>query len=412
MTYLLFSCGLMLSAVAAYYSVMGLIAIFSTAVIPIAIMGSVLEISKLVSASWLYRNWHDIPKLLKIYFTTAVVVLMLLTSMGIFGYLSKAHLDQAVPTGDVVSKVAILDEKIKTEKDNINANRKAITQLDAQVDQTLARTTDDRGADRSVAIRRSQTKERTNLLTEIQASQAKIAKLNEERAPIASELRKVEAEVGPIKYIAALIYGDNNLDDTILEKSVRIVILLIVFVFDPLAVLLLIAANREMLIRKPKDDEEYVYQGPHETGTDNPIDFPQVYPQSHVTSWTSTTTETIEPEEEPNPAVWNSMVADLSKVTEPQEETTIELAPINPEPDTKGWLIQEPPKETPEEFKKVVKDYFHPQTKVSETMLYVNEEPEQDITFVLDPKFNEDNPFMEKKTTTVRPNSRRKPTSE
>ena len=415
MTYLLFSCGLMLSAVAAYYSVMGLIAIFSTAVIPIAIMGSVLEVSKLVSASWLYRNWNTIPKLLKTYFTTAVVVLMLLTSMGIFGYLSKAHLDQAVPTGDVASKVAILDEKIKTEKDNVDANRKAITQLDAQVDQTLARTTDDRGADRSVAIRRSQAKERTNLLNEIQASQAKIAKLNEERAPIASELRKVEAEVGPIKYIAALIYGDSNLDDTILEKSVRIVILLIVFVFDPLAVLLLIAANREMLVKKPEDDDEYVYKGPHETGTDNPIDFPVIDPNfSAPTSWTSTTTTSYEePEEEPNPAVWNSVVAELEKEPEePKEETTIELAPINPEPDTKGWLIHEPPKETPEEFKKVVKDYFHPQEPIGETMLYVNEEPEREMTFVLDPKFDEQNPFMEKTAPPVRPNSRRTPPAE
>lgn len=413
MIYLLFSCGLILSAVAAYYSIMGLIAIFSTAVIPIAIMGTALEVSKLVSASWLYRNWNTIPKLLKTYFTTAVIVLMILTSMGIFGYLSKAHLDQAVPTGDVVSKVSILDEQIKTEKDNINAARKQLTQLDSQVDQTLARTTDDRGADRSVQIRRSQAKERANLIAEIQTSQTKIANLNQERAPIASELRKVEAEVGPIKYIAALIYGDDNLDDTILEKSVRVVILMIVFVFDPLAVLLLIAANREMgNKRKEDDDDEYVYKGPHETGTDNPIDFPQVYPHSHVTSWTSTTTETVEPEEEPNPAVWNSIVSDLSKEPEPQEETTIELAPINPVPDTKGWMIQEPPKETPEEFKKVVKDYFHPQEPVAETMLYVNEEKEQDITFILDPKFDEQNPFAEKKAPAVRPNSRRKPTAE
>jgi hypothetical protein len=404
----------MLSAVAAYYSIMGLIAIFSTAVIPIAIMGTALEVSKLVSASWLYRNWNTIPKLLKTYFTTAVVVLMILTSMGIFGYLSKAHLDQAVPTGDVVSKVSILDEQIKTEKDNINAARKQLTQLDSQVDQTLARTTDDRGADRSVQIRRSQAKERATLISEIQTSQAKIAKLNQERAPIASELRKVEAEVGPIKYIAALIYGDDNLDDTILEKSVRVVILMIVFVFDPLAVLLLIAANREMGNKRKEDDEvdeeEYVYTGPHATGTDNPIDFPA----SHVTSWTSTTTTTEPlPDQEPNPAVWNSVVADLEKQpTEPQEETTIELAPINPEPDTKGWLIQEPPKETPEEFKKVVKDYFHPEQPVAETMLYVNEEKEQDITFILDPKFDEQNPFAEKTAPPVRPNSRRKPATE
>jgi hypothetical protein len=402
MIYLLFSCGLMLSAVAAYYSIMGLIAIFSTAVIPIAIMGTALEVSKLVSASWLYRNWNTIPKLLKTYFTTAVVVLMILTSMGIFGYLSKAHLDQAVPTGDVVSKVAILDEQIKTEKDNINAARKQLTQLDSQVDQTLARTTDDRGADRSVQIRRSQAKERATLISEIQTSQAKIAKLNQERAPIASELRKVEAEVGPIKYIAALIYGDDNLDDTILEKSVRVVILMIVFVFDPLAVLLLIAANREMGNKRKEEDEEF--EPVHITGTDNPIDFPKAVWQSNIT--------TEIPEQEPNPAVWNSVVADLEKQVQQEEQTTIELAPIQAEPEMKGWMIQEPPKETPEEFKKVVKDYFHPEQPVAETMLYVNEEKEQDITFILDPKFDEQNPFAEKTAPPVRPNSRRKPTVE
>ena len=172
--------------------------------------------------------------------------------MGIFGYLSKAHLDQAVPTGDVASKVAILDEKIKTEKDNVSAARRALQQMDAQVDQTIARTTDDKGAERSVQIRRGQQKERTALLADIGSAQARIARLNEERAPIASELRKVEAEVGPIKYIAALIYGDNP-DQNLLEKAVRIVILMIVLVFDPMAVLMLIAVN-QTLSRKEENE--------------------------------------------------------------------------------------------------------------------------------------------------------------
>jgi hypothetical protein len=165
--------------------------------------------------------------------------------MGIFGYLSKAHLDQAVPTGDVSAKLSLIDEKIKTEKENIDAARKQISQLDSQVDQTLSRTTDDRGADRAVAIRKGQQKERARLLNEIGEAQTKVAKLNEERAPIASEVRKVEAEVGPIKYIAALIY-DQSASEEILEKAVRIVIMMIVLVFDPLAVLLLIAANWQM----------------------------------------------------------------------------------------------------------------------------------------------------------------------
>jgi hypothetical protein len=250
MTYLLFVVALSLSAVAAWYAVAGLVAIFAAATIPIVIMGSLLEAAKLTVASWLYRSWKEIPLLMKTYFTVALVVLMLLTSMGIFGFLSKAHLDQAIPTGDVAAKLALIDEKIKTEKENINASRKELSQLDSQVDQTIARTTDSAGADRAISIRRGQQKDRARILSEIGNSQAKIAKLNEERAPIASEVRKVEAEVGPIKYIAALIY-DENADTDTLERAVRIVTIMIVIVFDPLAVLLLVAANWQL--RKDKE---------------------------------------------------------------------------------------------------------------------------------------------------------------
>jgi hypothetical protein len=250
MTYLLFTVALSLSALAAYYAVMGLVAIFAAAVIPIALMGTLLEASKLVVASWLYRSWNEIPRLMKSYFTIALIVLMMLTSMGIFGFLSKAHLDQAVPSGDVAAKLALIDEKIKTEKENLNASRKELNQLDVQVEQTISRTTDSGGAERAIAIRRGQQKDRARILKEIGDTQTKIAKYNEERAPIASEVRKVEAEVGPIKYIAALIYGD-NLDEGLLEKAVRIVTIMIVIVFDPLAVLLLIAANWQ----KRKDEE-------------------------------------------------------------------------------------------------------------------------------------------------------------
>ena len=258
MTYLLFGTALALSACAAYYSIMGLVAIFAAAAIPIFIMGSLLEISKLVVASWIYQNWKEVPRLMKYYFTSALVILMLLTSMGIFGYLSKAHLDQAIPTGDVSAKLALIDEKIKTEKENINANRKELTQLDAQVDQTLSRTTEASGADRSIAIRRAQQKDRARILNEIGAAQTKIAKYNEERAPIASEVRKVEAEVGPIKYIAALLYGDNPEVD-VLEKAVRWVIILIVMVFDPLAVLLLVAANWQQKRNKEETETKEVF---------------------------------------------------------------------------------------------------------------------------------------------------------
>jgi hypothetical protein len=246
MTYLLFAVALALSAVAGWYAIAGLIAIFAASVIPIAIMGSLLEVSKLVVASWLYRSWKHIPFLMKSYFTIALITLMLLTSMGIFGFLSKAHLDQAVPTGDLVAKLEMVDEKIKTQRENLDASRQAIAQLDKQVNETINRSTNTSGAERSVQIRRNQQAERTRILKDIGAAQAEISKLQQERAPIATEVRKVEAEVGPIKYIAQLIYGEEAKDGTLLEKAVRFVILMIVFVFDPLAVLMLVAANWQM----------------------------------------------------------------------------------------------------------------------------------------------------------------------
>ena len=252
MTYLLFATAFALSSCAEYYSIMGLMAIFSGSPISIAVMGVVLGIAKIVITSWLYRNWAKTAILVKSYFVTAIAILMLLTSMGIFGYLSKAHLEQGVTSGTASAEVALLDEKINIQKENINAARKTLSQLDSQVDAALSRTTDSAGADKSSAIRRSQAKERTKLIEEIGASQKEIARLQEERAPKAAELRKVEAEVGPIKYIAALIY-EETASEEILEKAVRWVILLIVFVFDPLAVLMFIAYNQSVSQVKQKE---------------------------------------------------------------------------------------------------------------------------------------------------------------
>ena len=252
----MFICALSLSGAAAFYSIIGLMAIFAAAPVPVAIMGSLLEASKLVIASWLYRNWSEVPKLLKTYFTIALIVLMVLTSMGIFGFLSKAHLEQGVPTGEVRAKIELIDEKIKTEKDNINEARTILTQLDKQVNETITRTAneaDTKGIDRSVTIRKQQSKERKQLYASISASQTEIAKLQQEKAPLATQARKIEAEVGPIKYIAALIYGDNP-DQNVLEKAVRWVTIMIVSVFDPLAVLMLIAANWTLL-RRTKEEK-------------------------------------------------------------------------------------------------------------------------------------------------------------
>jgi len=240
--YLALISGLTISAVAVWYSVAGLVAIFAASAMSIIIMGVALEVSKLVATVWLKWNWKRAPRLIKAYLIIAIAILMLITSMGIFGYLSKAHLDQNIVSGDVQSKISLVDEKIKTERDNIEAAKRALAQMDAQVDQVLGRTDDARGAERAVQIRRNQARERTALQNEIAKAQAAIAKLNEEAAPIRAEVRKVEAEVGPIKYIAKLIYGDNP-DANLLEKAVTWVIIIIVLVFDPLAVILLLASQ-------------------------------------------------------------------------------------------------------------------------------------------------------------------------
>ena len=241
---LILGTALMLSSIAAFYSIVGLVAIFSAMPIPIIIMGGSLEIAKIVTTVFLHNNWKRLSILYKMYLVPAVVTLMLLTSLGIFGLLSKAHSDQSLVSGDVLSKVAIYDEKIKTQKDNIDANRKALKQMDEGVDSVLGRSADEKGADKAVALRRAQQKERVRLQTEILQSQKSIAELNDARAPIAAEVRKVEAEVGPIKYIAAFIYGDNP-DQNVLEHAVRWVIILIVIVFDPLALTLILAANKQ-----------------------------------------------------------------------------------------------------------------------------------------------------------------------
>jgi hypothetical protein len=236
---------LIISISAAYYSILGLTAIFASAFWPIVILGSSLEVGKIVSTLWLHKYWERAELQYKVYLCAAVAILMLLTSMGVFGFLSKAHSDQDLVSGDVIAKISIYDEKIKQSRDNIDMARRALQQMDAAVDQTLGRSSTEQGADKAAQLRRSQGTERNRLLKEIDAEQKKIQALNDQRAPIAAEVRKVEAEVGPIKYIAALIYGDNPEANT-LEKAVRWVIILIVIVFDPLALTLLLAATKSI----------------------------------------------------------------------------------------------------------------------------------------------------------------------
>lgn len=235
-----------ISAVAAYYSIIGLVAIFSSAVLPVAIMGIVLEAGKLVTASWLYQNWKRINFVIKTYLTFAVVVLMFITSMGIFGFLSKAHIDQTLTSDTSNIEIERIESLITIENRRIENAQKNLDNLERLVENL--------SAEDAAYTRRIQRRERSAIDKTIKEASQKISNYKEEIIPYKKEAVKLEAEVGPIKYISELIYDNSNSE--LLEDAVRVVIIILVFVFDPLAVVLLIAANmsfqQEKLRRKRK----------------------------------------------------------------------------------------------------------------------------------------------------------------
>ena len=228
---------LAISAVAAYYSIIGLIAIFSAAVIPIAVMGVVLELGKLVTASWLYHYWKRVPRLLKTYLISAVVILMFITSMGIFGFLSKAHIEQITITSDKSLEISSVQSEIERHKKDIFRAEQSLELLD----NALKKYTDLGAVTKGLNARKDQGVERNELNESIQSATNKIATLTEKQFVLKKEQLQIQSEVGPIRYIAELIYGEST--QSVLEDAVRWVIIIIVFVFDPLAVLLLISAN-------------------------------------------------------------------------------------------------------------------------------------------------------------------------
>ena len=210
-----------LSGIAAYYSVIGLAQIFPGSYWPIIVMGTVLELSKLVTVSWLYNNWDVTVRIMRYYFLTAIVLLMLITSMGIFGYLSKAHLDTNIVVGANSVQLKTLDTQEKIAKERL-------TYL-------LQRAGDPATASRKIDV-------------QIQETQAELKRISTEKLPLLSEENKLTAEIGPIKYIAELFYSKD--DPNFIDKAVRSVILIIIIVFDPLAILLLIASNQTYLRMK------------------------------------------------------------------------------------------------------------------------------------------------------------------
>ena len=216
-----------LSGIAAYYSVIGLAQIFPGSYWPIIVMGSVLEVSKLVTVSWLYNNWDVTVRIMRYYFLSAIILLMLITSMGIFGYLSKAHLDTNIVVGANSVQLKTLDTQEKIAKERL-------TYL-------LQRAGDPATATRKIDV-------------QIQETQAELKRISTEKLPLLSEENKLTAEIGPIKYIAELFYSKD--DPNFIDKAVRSVILIIIIVFDPLAVLLLIASNQTyQRIKQPVEVE-------------------------------------------------------------------------------------------------------------------------------------------------------------
>jgi len=236
---LLFLSALGVSAVAGYFSIVGLMAIFPAAAMSILAMGIVLEIAKLVTASWLYQNWNSANLLMKAYFVPAVAILSIITSMGIFGFLSKAHIDQGVESGDATAKIERLDKNIESNQREVERAQRTLDSFD----ETLDRYTSLGFVTRGLDARKEQKEEREAMRNIIAKAEAENDKLYDQRAELSAEVRAFEVEVGPIKYIADLIYEDGREN---LEAAVRTVIIALVLVFDPLAILLVVAANMQL----------------------------------------------------------------------------------------------------------------------------------------------------------------------
>ena len=248
---IVFLSAISISVIAAGYSIAGLTALFAGAVVPIIAMGSALEVGKLVAASWLYNNWRNkfVPQTLKFYLTFATIVLVFITSMGIFGFLSKAHLDQVQPNNSNAIKIELLDDQIKSQKMIIFRSQNTLKLLD----KTLEKYIDMEYVTRGLKEREKQKPERDALTLSINNATDKISELTDKKGVLQLEVQKLEAEVGPIKYIAELIYGDTAKDH--FDEAVRWVIIVLIFVFDPLAVLLLIAANISLRTRREGQEE-------------------------------------------------------------------------------------------------------------------------------------------------------------
>jgi hypothetical protein len=324
-TILMLFIGLALSGVAAWFSVVGLIAIFSAAPLSIMIMGGTLEVAKLVCASWVYNNWHVAPRAIKGYLSAAVLMLMFITSMGIFGYLSKAHLEQRAATSDTSLQLERMEQEIAVKEKQLERLQGTEDRLNRAVDALIEK---DR-VSQALAQRQRMQRELRSVASEKKGLQADIDKLYEAKIPLDISNRQIEAEIGPLKYIAELIYGEQAKSH--FDQAVRAVIIILIVVFDPLAVIMLISANFGMA----------------------------EYRKRKLVPVVTEAVPTAEPIVEPIVETVIEPVAE--KVPEIVVEQPIELAIVEQEPSPKLVDITEPEPSPPEEYKdKIAKIKWDP----------------------------------------------------
>lgn len=246
--FLVFIVGLMLSAISAWYSIIGLTTIFSGAFWAVFIMGSALEIAKIVTAAWLYRMWDNIHILMRCYFISAVTILMLITSVGVFGFLSNAHIQHGSILIESRASIDLLIQDLSRHNSIETGILKQLSRLDYAVDKLVEM----EQVTKATQLKNQQTAERVLLKRELESIQNESALSRQKLKIISAEMRKSEIEVGPIRYVAELVYNTSNTEA--IDKAVRLIIILLVIVFDPLAILLIIASSiifHATIIKKP-----------------------------------------------------------------------------------------------------------------------------------------------------------------
>jgi len=250
---ILLGSALFISSVAAWFSIIGLMAIFTGSSTAIAVMGVALEVGKLVTASWLYRFWNKAAYLMKTYFVIAVVVLSFITSIGIFGYLTRAHVEGISSLSGGKEEIALIDNSIQFEEQSVVTLTRALEQMDAAVEGLIAneRLSTSSGA---VSVRNRQRAERAEVVRQINETNKNVLELKKQRIEANSGQRTLENEIGPIKYFAQLVYSNDDVDT--IERAVRFLTLTLVFVFDPLAILLVVAANIQYRAWKEENEEK------------------------------------------------------------------------------------------------------------------------------------------------------------